>query len=880
MAHRMIMLGMAGILLAAARLASGAGVVGVYHQDPGISADYAVALGAPDVITKSLGEAELDDLTADDLAALVLAPGSRFPAHQRQRLDAFVTAGGHLVTMAPEALDYQAPLLDPVTIFDGRGENFSYRIPTGPRTEQRAVELPGGIGGIEYTTSHIGGGVCYLNIPLAAHRRGDRSQFEFHARGGSDVDILYLQLTDEDGRRWISFVDAGADWRLYRVPLGNFLPVDGELQGAGAQPDPERVRELAIGINFEILWREQAGSFGVAGVKLGGSAHAGAPTSAMVGWRVQCERMKLESPDWIIDPFRGRRQLEGGVTVRAGAGQGVVASAAFKPEGPVWEIAPPAPERGVDATQMIRIIAHDELRRIPLLLTDEGEVLAEMRLEAGAGAGRGSVSAFGFGESDFGAHPELIPAVRAAIRYAIASPKILSVTPNTDPHDAKEIEFLLRVQIANPLDQPAAGKLLATAGGTLRGEASWAVEPRSVGSAVVRLGGVPADFPFQRFDWQVELTSKGGASDVMADRVDVMATLGEAARFMLGNQCQHADGRMSHHFYADIYAARALYALARHLEAHPDAAALTPAELDEAVFRLLDLMVDRQLDNGMIPMGYGEDRGIIFIADNGSIVLGLAQLASWIGGERGGRYLEAVRRFFEIHQSFYMSEEKAAIQRELHGADSPGIIPGGYGLGFMGSDYFAKERWPDIRREERGPFWVLPITMGYLGALARLDPEPIYTDTALRDARHFLAAGYTAEGHFHSEGAWWLYDTLPDREVAEGFRALIERDAYKVVFSGREHDLGELQGRAVLRWLTPLYYESRVGRKPEFGNALLKMVWEFGSPTSSFSVNQVAWKFPRAAHGATIGAHRYTAYGALCLMELVAPGSTLLRAGE
>lgn len=161
--------------------------------------------------------------------------------------------------------------------------------------------------------------------------------------------------------------------------------------------------------------------------------------------------------------------------------------------------------------------------------------------------------------------------------------------------------------------------------------------------------------------------------------------------------------------------------------------------------RFFDLLVARQNEDGAIPMGYSEHLAVYNVADGGQISLSLGQVAPLIPDPaRREAYLQFCRRFIDWAETFYIDEERA---REL-AAKFPDkikkgeVTAGHYGLG-----------WGHLKRNESGPFWVMPDILGTQTLLTYVDSNPDYRRIAQRNLRAYLDAGYRADGYFWAEGA-------------------------------------------------------------------------------------------------------------------------------
>ncbi len=839
--------------------------------------------------------------TVDESATgvVVIPPGARFPAGARRALDRYRREGGNLVVLEPRAFDYSVEAANPVTLLDfDEADDYRLREPMSsdvnpePVITAYRIEVPGTEStGLHVETKLIGDGNVLVEIPMESHRRENRSVLGFHTRGDFDVTILYLAIRDTRGRDWVSFVEMDREWGYFEVPLANFLPAADDLESGVDRLDPAEADRLSIGMNRWILWPEVGGSFSLGPVTLlEPAAGVAGTTSSVSPWHLQHERAGAAHPFWIDDPFLDSRPLDGAVRVEATPWGERLASFSQAVSGELRSVPPPASERGRERTELIEVLDRDDVQRRPLLEARDADgrpvgTVAEVRHFNGGRYAGSSLALFGLPKDAYREGGEAEPLLRETLRH-LAGPRIVraaALSPRAGDDDALGV----RLRVHNPQAESFSGRVrVILDGGRLDGSRLIRVAPGATREVEVSLGDVPEGFPGKGFAWEAVLLDAAGTKvDVLEDRVDLDRMLAQVARYCLELQEEHRDGRYSHHFFSDIYGARFLLAYARHLRengasesARAELGELTWRDLTDSAFRFGDMIVERQREDGAFPMGYGEHRDIIFVADLGSICLGLVQMATWINDPRREQYIDVARRYFEFRQSFYVDEEKAAELEAAFGEDPDRIRPGFYGIGLLGSDYFDGGRWDGIRREERGRWWVLPVSLSFLGALVQVDDSPEFREVAERDTRYFVQGDFPIRdvSYFHVETLFWMYYALEDPDLRASIREKL-KEFLPTVLTGKEYDELDYQGRGILRWLSLQYYQRYFEDSARTRGGLVKGLWTTGSGTSSYSLNAVADKYPRTVYGPSIGAFRYHAYAGIWLMELLEEGSSLLR---
>jgi hypothetical protein len=726
-------------------------------------------------------------------------------------------------------------------------------------------------------------GELSVSIPLDAHRSPDRNVIRFDARGDYDIDTLRLTLEDDSGAQYVAFVDLTRDWGRYSVPMADFVKVGDSKDPALV--DPAKVRRLSLGITYKVVWKDVKGSFSLGPVSLAkASRFAGVPSSSVTKWRILYPRSGAPFPGWVIDPFLDARRLTGPAAMRPAGGQHIV-SGEFGRTASAWQVPSPPYFRGTEDIEVRDELKRTEMRRIPLLQTKTGATIAEVHALTGGTYAESSLILFGIEDADYSPGKPLGKALIAASDYVLRTPRIVKVTPVTTAADDDPTQICCRVTLTNPLPTPVSGRVrINVADGLMRADQPVALKPGFT-DMTVKLGQVSDKFPMKRFSWRVSLDA-GGKHDIMSDSVDVERTLIGAARYMMSAQNEHPDGRYSIYFFSDIYAARALFALGGYLrdpavwKRNADLlAGLKPSDFTASAFRFCDMVVSRQTPEGGLPIGYAERGNLIFTADDGTIVLGLLQIASHMGDDaRAHRYVEAARKYFAFRESLYITAERSKRLQEQYGKDAKGTREGLYGLGVLNSDMLKKggERWPEPRIEERGISWVMPISMGSVAALDLLDPSNSdYHKVVLRDAAEIIGRDYpiTRTSYFHVESLFWMRQAVSDERLRAGLGRKI--DQFIPGLLGWDDALTYFQGRGTLQWLNLVYYQRLIADTPRVRALLLRGVWDLCSDTSNYSVDVIAERFPITRYGPSAGGYRCVSCAAISFMEMLKPGGTL-----
>jgi hypothetical protein len=534
-----------------------------------------------------------------------------------------------------------------------------------------------------------------------------------------------------------------------------------------------------------------------------------------------------------------------------------------------------------------------ELRRIPIwqasVRDDVGATctVAELRI-AGAGARKGACTGlFGVSPKKLLAEPALLDSLARSILYVARVPKIAgAVIDATASEDTSKVAPTLKVTVQNPLPAIARGRLVVRAGGEkIRGELPLEIPRKSTATRAVTLSTVPADFPFSRFDWSVtferdEASPAFARSDTLADTVDVERGLLHAFAHLLRIQKKFPDGRYSQHYFGDSYGVRAMFVyldlLRRdpsHMERNRDfwgQAGFSPESIRASARRFFDMLVRRQNENGALPMGYGEHHGVHNVADGGQMTLSISQIVPLLADDprRQAAYLQLCRHFADWAETFYIDDELSKkLAAELPGEAAKGNTRDGhYGLG----DGY-------LKRNPTGPVWVMPDILGVQSALTFLDTNPEYPAIVERNTRSYLDYDYPSVGIYTPEGLFWAWCAATDESLRWRIAENLRKSFLVSVYAGKERSPYDLGARGTLRTLSLLYYKRFLGDDENIRAALLKYIWSFASEDAPNGMRRLGEAHPKAYHGESITAAKYAAFSSIWAVELLEPGSSMLR---
>lgn len=719
-------------------------------------------------------------------------------------------------------------------------------------------------GFIEVNTPYFRDGSAFLEVRTVA-LKPDAAGLTFQVGGGADSDLLSVQLTDDLGRQFVSYFPLERKMKTAFLRFADFLalPPDaeknsefsheerpGKLYPSGGQVKADQIHSVAIGLSRRHLWWDKGGSFRL-GQVYSWKGNADDRRSGYAGrFAVPYATIGVAVPDAAFDPADGSERVSGRV-------KSIDLQWFDKmPEFPVMHGREAADRAFVPA---VRSVAE---RRIPWLTDEQGNIAAMIRLPADWQNKKAPVVFFGIPETAYFQHPVFLEEVCRAVTYLVHSPHILNVLPCL-----RDQHLAVRVRVHNPGKSVAEGKVIIRVAGLPETVGKISLPPGSSREICLTLPEIPESFRWSDFSWQITLQTPYG-NDVWQDRVSALETAEYLAGHLLQLAETHADGRFSHHFFADVYGARALAVLGTRLN--------RPAWV-LAARRMVQGIVDRQTQEGALPMGYGEQKKISWVADNGTAAMAMVDFAA-LFPELRTQYLAGAKRFYQWRESFYMDDARVEKLEKEFGKDSAHIRKGFYGIGYNDGPFYGKgSKWDTVQRVERGSAWVNGISMVSLPLYWQMTGDREILDIARRNLREFLTAApqinfFSAESLFH------MYWRLPDgesRSLAE--KALREKYLPGLLSGKTDYVPLDKGGRRTLDTLPAWYclYSGMVNT-PGLRAYLVRNLWFSCSPTLPYSVQRIGGFYRHSTHGASIAAARYAGSMTLIwLAELLYPGSTL-----
>lgn len=855
----------------------------------------------------------------------VIAANEPLPPESRAGISAFLAAGGHVIVVGGRAFDYTPQPVNaaPLGRFSDAGpestpgcrivypQRKSVSITRSPIEPARIETLagPDGQPALGFRTYLRGMGDVMVEFDAASARSPRRSVLRFWARGDSYMDLLALEITDTDGKRWLGFEPIGHDWKQHAISLADFIPAGwSDPEKPWPLLAPEAVATVALGTNTRTLWREKPMTLAIGSVDLAeNTAGFYAPTSAILRLRIPFLENDIATPTWLFDPFAGAESgiisAAHGLRTRAGlpaAFSGLPAAvdgpADFRPCPVAW-LEHPGTRMGTDIRDDYTFKFARELRRIPIWQATTTaaagaeaaatQTVAELRIAAAGPLKGANIGLFGVSPETLLAKPALLDSLARTILYVARVPKIAGAIINTTAlEDTPEVGPTLKVIVQNPLSEIVRGRVVVSvAGGNIRGELPLAVPRESTATRTVALSAVPADFPFARFDWNVtfEREGEGGEDargDMLADTVDVERGMLHAFAHMLRIQKEFPDGRYSQHYFGDSYGVRAMFIYLDLLRRDPSRMernrdfwsqpGFSPESIRASAQRFFDMLVRRQNEDGTLPMGYGEHHGVHNVADGGQITLSISQIVPLLADDppRQAAYLQLCRHFADWAEAFYIDEalSKKLAAKYPEEAAKGNTRPGHYGLG----DGY-------LKRNPTGPVWVMPDILGMQSAISYLDTNPEYPTIVERNTRSYLDYNYPSFGIYTPEALFWAWCTVTDESLRRRIAEDLRKSFLVSVFSGKERAPYDLGARGTLRTLSLLYCRRFLGDDENVRAALLKYVWAFASEDAPNGMRRLGETHPKAYHGESITAAKYAAFGSIWAVELLDPGASLLR---
>ncbi|MBN2452448.1 MAG: hypothetical protein JXR77_18830, partial [Lentisphaeria bacterium] len=238
------------------------------------------------VTTDGLLEGGVVDIAWTDL--VVLPYGPWVPAPLTSRLLAYLADGGALVTLGPGAFSIPlhrtasgwipvwAPAPGAVVLPVSFASGWSLA-QAGPGDGLEVTPRADGTGAAFHTGNLSGWAYAGIELPAPP---GEDVVLSFGARGDAATPRLCLELTEDDTSRWKAVVPLSAEWREYRLHLGEFVSyANAALGREGGTIRPRHVKRLLAGLTAAMVGKGPHG-FALADLRF---ETAAVPTAAVSG---------------------------------------------------------------------------------------------------------------------------------------------------------------------------------------------------------------------------------------------------------------------------------------------------------------------------------------------------------------------------------------------------------------------------------------------------------------------------------------------------------------------------------------------------------------------------------------------------------------------
>ncbi len=802
-----------------------------------------------------------DAVTAESLSGcrlVILPPGMRFSDGTAALLKNF---NGALMVMDRENLGCVLPeKLQKKLLVDWRKALFRL---AGDKNGTFKLDAAGFIAA---HNRYFRDGSLFLHVDGLKIEPGSDA-LAFQVSGGADSDLLSVSLTDDTGRQFVSYVPLERDLRTAVLRFADFLalPPDApencdfshqerpeKLYSSDERIAPEKIRSVAVGLSRRHLWWDKGGSFRLGPIYSCNTGLKDGRRSGYAGrFAVPYAAIGAAVPDSAFDPMDGAVRMQGRIKTFAM---------------PFDNVAKLQVKHGREAADRAFAPAVREAaeRRIPLLTDEKGNAAGMVILPADLQNKKQPAALFGLPETAYWQHPELLNEVCSAASYLVKEPQILGVLPCL-----RDQRLAVRVRVHNPGKSAVSGELTVRVAGLPETVGKMTLPPRSRREITLTLPEFPESLDMTIFAWEVVLQTSHG-KDIWRDAADARKTAEYLAEHLLQLAETHGDGRFSHHFFADVYGARALAVLGLRMNR---------PEWVQAARRMIQGLVSRQTSEGALPMGYGEQKRISWVADNGTAVIAMLDFAALFPDLRE-QYLAAAKRFYLWRESFYMDDARVEKLEKEFGKDPAHIRRGFYGIGYNDGPFYGKgPKWDAVHRVERGSAWVNGISMISLPLYWQMTGDEEILTVARRNLRDYLSSSPQIN-FFGAESLCHMYLRMPDAESRTSAEKALREKYLPGLLAGKfDYVLLDKGGRRTLDTLPVLYCRnSGMENTPGLRAYLMRNLWFAGSPTLPYSVQRVGGFYRHSTHGASIAAARYAgAMSLIWLTELLYPGSTLTR---
>lgn len=848
---------------------------------------------------KLIGNESYNLISTTSGKTLVLSGEKTLHPAVRKSTDLFLRNGGNVLLVGAKAFDYSPIPQGSVSVVDFSNAN-SYSIVDQPRKVASAsVETPtirvgkdpSGHDALEIFTSERGMSNYMARIPVSSKRTANRSVITFSAKGNSYVDLLALEIVDSNNARWYAFVPVTNNWQDYSVSMADFIPENWkDSQGEYPLLDPQKVETLFIGVNLMTIWREKPMYFGLSNVALAENQQTYyTPTSALNTLRLPFFENDIFIPEWTLNPMNQAVELTGNqllfrketypfgpLQIESNANIAVVPKSISNHPGSLM---------GTDTESAYDFRSSREKRIVSILETGDmypAQQVARIELPTGGRYSGSTLTLFGVTPAEMVSKESLTKSLLDALTFVNAKALIVNVEINTTISTTVNNPAFpkLKVTFKNPLNKFSNGKVTVNiADGKIIKEQTVLLPPNKVYSMEIILPEVPADFPMKEFKWSLSLNANNN-TDIFEDQVDVERSMLIAFRHLIRAQNKYPDGRISNHYFGDAYGIRAMFAYLDYVKSHPESMqknqniwkTITLNDISNCAHRFYDMLVNRQLANGALPMGYSEHTFGYNLADGGQMALSVAQSLRYIENEiTKNKYQNLVYKFGDWSETFYIDSIKSALIKKnypVEYSEGQGTI-GHYGLAQRGT-----------RQIPYGPSWVgsciLPsqIYLAYWNKTDDENKQRIYEYIANRNIE-FYVNKMTSLGYYQVEALFWSYLSVKDELTKNKIINLLDNIFIPERLKGEANDMFGLGGRNTLYALSMIYYQRFIKENSNLRAALLKYVWTFGSESSSNGIGRLTEAFPKPIHGESLAATKYATLSSLWSMELLSPASTL-----